>query len=74
MTQVIAPADPRKDDSVFDIPKSREIKGLIYKGTFTVVERNKVGNNANILDGRFELAVKNFETSQPTHKARFVVQ
>lgn len=74
VTETIEPEDPRLQDPAFDIPKAHEIWGLIDKGTFQVVNRRESGRNANILGGKFFLAIKNIETDHPSHKARFFVQ
>lgn len=62
------------NDAVLDIPKSKEIKGFVDKGTFKIIDRDDIEIQANILGGRFLLAVKNVETNDPTYKDRFVVQ
>lgn len=36
VTERSAPNDPRKDESIFDIPKASEMEGLFYNGTFEV--------------------------------------
>lgn len=44
------------------------------KGTFKVVDRQGAVLDANILDGRFVLAIKNVVTSNPSYKGLFLVQ
>lgn len=48
--------------------------GLFARKAFKVVRRNDIEDDANVLGGRFVLAIKNMETDEPTYKARFVVQ
>lgn len=74
LTEVLKPWDPRTNHTSFDPAKQKEILGLIDKGTYEVVFREEVPDNANILGGRFVLAIKNKDTAQELFKARFVVQ
>jgi Reverse transcriptase (RNA-dependent DNA polymerase) len=47
---------------------------LIDRGTWRVVAKEEVSDNANILGGRFVLAIKDEVTDKEVWKARFVVQ
>ena len=53
------PHDPR-----FDEPKKQEMKDLINRGAFKIVDRSEVPEDANVLHGRFVLAIKEPETPQ----------
>lgn len=61
-------------DPAFDGPKTKDILGLLEKGTFKFVHKYDVEDDAIILGGIFVLAIKNVDTNNPTYKARFVVQ
>jgi Reverse transcriptase (RNA-dependent DNA polymerase) len=47
---------------------------LIDRGTWRVVAKEEVSDNANILGGRFVFAIKDEGTDKEVWKARFVVQ
>jgi hypothetical protein len=70
--EIIKPGDPQTEK--FDEAKRKEIQGLIDRGTWRVVAKEKVSHNANILGGRFVLAIKDEGTDKEVWKARFVVQ
>ena len=44
------------------------------RGTWKLVLRDEVPKDANVMGGRFVLAIKDADTDKPTYKARFVVQ
>lgn len=67
--EVLSPSDTRQKDPAFDLPKDREIGGLIEKGTVRAVERKAAGANARIWGGRFVLGIKNVEAEHPANKA-----
>lgn len=50
------------------------MRGSLNKGAFAVVFVEEVDHDANVLDTRFVLSLKNTETDKPLFKARFVVQ
>jgi len=72
ITEVIEPHDPRVWK--FDEAKKKEIEGLLKRKTWKIVCREEVPDNANILRGRFILAIKDEGTDREIWKARFVVQ
>jgi hypothetical protein len=72
ITEIIKPVDPRTEK--FDEAKRKEIQGLIDRGTWRVVAKEEVSDNANILGKRFVLAIKDGGTDKEVWKARFVVQ
>ena len=72
LTEVIEPQDPRAWK--FDEAKKKEIEGLIKRGTWKIVCRSEVPDDANILNGRFVLAIKDEGTDREIWKARFIVQ
>ena len=71
---MLHPNDPRKDSPEFKEAIRKEIDDLIKRGTWKVVCRSEVPDDANILGGRFVLAIKNPDTDEVIYKARFVVQ
>ena len=72
ITEVIEPNDPRAWK--FDEPIKKEIEGLIKRKTWKIVCRSEVPDDANILGGRFVLAIKDEGTNREIWKARFIVQ
>ena len=61
-------------DGTFDKAKRDEINGLLSRGAFKIVERSAVPKGANVLRGRFVLAIKEPDTERELLKTRFVVQ
>lgn len=51
-----------------------EINKLMKRGVFDIVLREELPKNANILGGRFVLAIKDPNTKEERYKARLVVQ
>lgn len=74
MTEFIYPADPRYKDGNFDEAKKKELKGLCDRGTFQVVLKKEVPNDANVLGGRVVLSIKDEGTEREVRKARFKVK
>lgn len=74
LTEVLSIRDPRSNSPEFMAAKQREIEGLVKRGTFEVVFKEAAPKGANIMDGRFVLAVKNKDTGAEIFKARYVVQ
>eukprot|EP00171_Calliarthron_tuberculosum_P009450 IDg9450t1 len=72
MTEVIHPNDPRS--SKFGPAKTKEIEGLIKRGTFKVDLKSEMPDNPNLLGGRFVLSIKDEGSKREIWKARFVVQ
>ena len=72
LTEVVSPKDPRA--SQFADAKRKEIQGLIDRGTWKVVLKDELPDDANILKGRFVLAIKDGGTDKEIWKARYVVQ
>ena len=52
--------------------KSDEIRGLLDRGTFSVILREEVPPDGNVPSGRFVLAIKSAEDGQVPFKARYV--
>ena len=69
---IIIIKDP--NDRRFDAAKKNEINGLLNRGAFELVHKSLVPKGANILRGRFVLAIKEPDTDKETLKARFVIQ
>lgn len=74
VTETLHPADPRERSGMFDQAKALELAGLAERGTYEIVFKEDFPENANILGGRFVHAIKNLNTEEEVHKARFVVQ
>jgi hypothetical protein len=72
ISEIIKDGDPRIP--MFAEAKTKEIQGLLDRGTFEIVEKGMIPDGANILGGRFVLALKDEGTEQEIWKARFVVQ
>lgn len=65
VTEVLNPHSSACQAPQFDIPKAKEMIGLIEKGTFEVACRNELPKDANVLGGRFVLSIMNTETKHP---------
>ena len=74
VTEVLHPADKRGHTELFDLAKAKEMAGLVERGVYEVVCKGDVPSDANVLGGRFVLAIKNIGTKEELYKARFVVQ
>lgn len=61
VTDVIHAASPLNNDPSFNERKDKEICGLIDKGTFIIVRRDRIRKDANLLGGRFFLAIKHLD-------------
>ena len=72
LTEVLHANDPRAQQ--FDKAKRKEIEGLMEKGIWKVVLRYEVPDNANILNVRLFLAIKDSGTNKEVWEARYVVQ
>ena len=73
LTEVIHPNDPRATSSDMSQAKRDEIRGLLDRGTFSVILREEVPPDGNVLPGRFVLAIKSAEDGQVKFKARYVI-
>jgi hypothetical protein len=62
LTEVLTPGDPR--EILFGDAKRAEIKGLLKRGTWKVVMRDEMPGGANLMSGRFVLAIKNISTNE----------
>ena len=54
--------------------KEKEIAGLVDRETWTLVMKEDVPRDSNVLGARFVLTIKDTEKPDPIFKARFVVQ
>ena len=68
ITEVIETHDPRAWK--FDKAKSKEIEGLIKRGTWKIVCREEVPEGATILSGQIILSIKDEGTKRDIWKAR----
>lgn len=62
VTEVLHRDSTRNNDLLLDIPKGKEICGLLEKDTFRVICREETNIDVRILGGIFVLALKNKET------------
>eukprot|EP00171_Calliarthron_tuberculosum_P008498 IDg8498t1 len=74
ITEVISKNDPRCNSTKMKTAIQKEIEGLLNRGTFKIVLKSEMPPNANVMGGRFVLAIKDPETKEERYKARFVVQ
>lgn len=73
-TEVLKPEDPRGSSPSFQAAKSSEIEGLKARGVWKIVQKCDVPAGANVLGGRFVLALKNCGTLEEKPKARYIAQ
>lgn len=74
LTEVLEPGDRRAGLPQFDVAKAKELEGLARRGVYEVILKENVPENANILGGRFVLAIKDKDTGKEVYKARYVAQ
>ena len=74
LTEILHPADPRRNCPQFLAAKRKEIEGLQKRGTQKVVLKEEVDPKASILNGRFVLTIKNAISDGEVYKARYVAQ
>lgn len=72
ITEVVIPGDPREQK--FDEAKNEEPESLVKRGTWKVVCKEEVVENAKIVNGRSFLAIKGERTKNEIWKAQFVVR
>ena len=73
MTEILTDADPRAHSKEMNDAKKREIRDLLRRGTFTAVIMDDIPPDANVIPGRFVLAIKSKLDGKIMFKARFVV-
>lgn len=74
ITEVLHPRDPRNNCTDADKAKRKEIEALVKRGTWKIVFKDEVPQDANVIRGRFVMYIKDTETDKPYFKARFVAQ
>lgn len=74
VTEVLHSRSDQINDPLSEIPKAREIIGLLEKGTSEVICEEELPKDSNVLGDRFLLVIKNAETQDPVYKSSFVVQ
>lgn len=72
MTEVISPNDPRATCDEMTEAKRKETRDLLRRKTFKAVLMEDIPPNANLIPGRFVLAVKSKLDGKVKFKARFV--
>ncbi len=73
LTEIIDPNDPRASSKQMSQAKRKEIKGLLDRGTFSIILRERVPPDGNVLPGRFDFAINSTEDGQIKFKARCVI-
>lgn len=73
MTEIISNDDPRAQCEEMNDAKRKEIRDLLRRGTFRAVLIDEVPPDANVIPGRFVLAIKSKLDGKIKFKARFVV-
>lgn len=73
ITEIIQSKDPRSHTPEMQETEQDEIINLIKRGTFKVILKKEVPPDANILPGRFVLALKSTVVGTVKHKARFLI-
>ena len=73
MAEVINENDPRSSFPQMTEAKRQEIRGLLERGAFKVILREEIPPDANVLPGRFVLAIKSADNGQAKWKARYVI-
>lgn len=71
ITETFHIPDKRMDCPKYKGARHKELSDIIYRGTISV---SSLPNHANVLKGRFVLAINDVESRTPRHKAHFVVQ
>ena len=74
LTEVIDSTNPISMSERFQKAKEQEVEVLNSRGTWEIVKKSDVPTGANVLGGRFVLALKNVGTENEQDKARFVAQ
>ena len=72
-TEVIHPSDSRARTPEMAQAIEKEVRGLFNRGTFEIIGKEDVPTDANILPGRFVLAIKSTEDGSIKYKAIFVM-
>ena len=65
--------DPRERSLEMKQVIAREVKGLVDAGTFQIILREDIHADANMLSGRFVLAIKSTKDGEVKYKVRFVI-
>lgn len=73
VAEIIRQSDPRSRTLEMRDAKQQEIRNLFRRGTFQIVLKEEVPDDANILPGRFVMTIKSTVDGSIKHKARFVV-
>ncbi len=74
VSEIVPPDDPRSNSSIFKGARENEIRGLLEKDTFKVVDKASIPVQANKLKARFILTLKDSDTPAEIAKAGYVVQ
>jgi hypothetical protein len=74
ITEILDTNDPRSHSIRMQEAKSKELIGLLERGTFKIILRSDLPPHPNLLTTRFVLAIKNSDTENEIYKARLVVR
>jgi hypothetical protein len=74
LSEAIQPCDPKFSSPEAVEARSREIAGLVQRGTWEVTLRSELPSSANVLDGRFVMTIKDTGTDRECVKARYVIK
>ena len=74
LTETLHPGDPRCDSKMFTEAKEKEVQGLEKRGTWRISKCNSLPVNANVLEGKFALSLKNANNLHDEAKGRYVAQ
>lgn len=70
LTEVIPNKDDRAYSKAMTEAKRHQIKNLLDRGTFKVILREEIPKHANVLPGRFVLALKSTKDGEIKDKTR----
>ena len=73
LTEIIGRQDPLADSLGITEAKKKEMRNLLGSGTFKVIPKQDIPSDANIIPGRFVLAIKSTEDGEVKFKARYVI-
>eukprot|EP00171_Calliarthron_tuberculosum_P023469 IDg23469t1 len=73
LSEIIDAKDPRAASKEMSDAKKKEVRGLLERGTFKLILHEEVPSDANVLPGRFVLAIKSTEDGKVKFKARYVI-
>lgn len=73
LTEIINAKDPRANSREMSQVKKDENRGLLDRGTFRIILREEIPQDADVLPGRFVLAINSSTDGQIKFKALYVI-